>query len=212
MTSIRIAPAEWLARLPAPDGKRSVLALERGALEVKLYAPRGTDPQQPHERDEIYVVVAGRGTFVHGERREPFGAGDFLFASAGLPHRFEDFTDDLAVWVVFYGPRGGEAPRSSSIRLAPGEWLARLGETPRFIEAWEHASLSVELYAPRGIDPQQPHARDEAYVVVSGSGMFVHGEQRDAFAAGDFLFVPAGMVHRFEEFTHDLVVWVLFFA
>jgi hypothetical protein len=26
-------------------------------------------------------------------------------------HRFEDFTDDLAVWVIFYGPEGGEARR-----------------------------------------------------------------------------------------------------
>jgi hypothetical protein len=24
--------------------------------------------------------------------------------------RTKDFTDDLAVWVMFYGPRGGEVP------------------------------------------------------------------------------------------------------
>jgi hypothetical protein len=29
---------------------------------------------------------------------------------AGVVHRFEDFSDDLAVWVVFYGPEGGEIP------------------------------------------------------------------------------------------------------
>jgi len=23
-------------------------------------------------------------------------------------HRFEDFTEDLLTWVVFYGPEGGE--------------------------------------------------------------------------------------------------------
>jgi hypothetical protein len=28
--------------------------------------------------------------------------------AAGTEHRFEDFTEDLAVWVVFYGPDGGE--------------------------------------------------------------------------------------------------------
>jgi hypothetical protein len=32
-----------------------------------------------------------------------------LFVPAGAEHRFEDFTDDLTVWVVFYGPEGGEA-------------------------------------------------------------------------------------------------------
>jgi hypothetical protein len=32
-----------------------------------------------------------------------------LFAAAGVAHRFENFTDDFAVWVFFYGPEGGEA-------------------------------------------------------------------------------------------------------
>ncbi|MFP5246491.1 MAG: cupin domain-containing protein [Thermoanaerobaculia bacterium] len=107
-SSIRLSPADWLARLPGPNGARSVLAYEHGTLTVKLYAPRGTDPQQPHTRDEVYVVVSGSGTFVHGEHRDAFQPGDFLFAPAGLPHRFENFTDDLAVWVLFYGPEGGE--------------------------------------------------------------------------------------------------------
>ena len=35
---------------------------------------------------------------------------DLLFVAAGTEHPFEDFTDDLAVWVVFFGPQGGEAP------------------------------------------------------------------------------------------------------
>lgn len=124
MTAASLAPADWLARLPGPDGARSVLAIERGTLTVKLYAPRGLDPQQPHVRDEIYVVVSGRGTFVHGDHRDPFAPGDFLFASAGLPHRFEEFSDDFAVWVIFYGPDGGEQPASVSTRLAPGASFA----------------------------------------------------------------------------------------
>jgi hypothetical protein len=33
-----------------------------------------------------------------------------LFVPASVEHRFEDFTDDLVVWVVFYGQEGGEAP------------------------------------------------------------------------------------------------------
>jgi hypothetical protein len=33
-------------------------------------------------------------------------------------HRFEEFSDDLVVWVVFYGPEGGElpAPDTASLR------------------------------------------------------------------------------------------------
>ena len=81
-----------------------------GSLEIELYAPRGRDEQTPHTRDEGYVVVEGRGTFCCEGRRVTFGPGDFLFAPAGAAHRFEHFTDDLTVWVIFYGPEGGEPP------------------------------------------------------------------------------------------------------
>jgi mannose-6-phosphate isomerase-like protein (cupin superfamily) len=82
-----------------------------GTLLVEIYAPQGTDPQQPHTslaRDEVYVVARGNGEFIAGDLRVSFGHGDFLFAPAGEVHRFENFSDDLAVWVLFYGPEGGE--------------------------------------------------------------------------------------------------------
>ena len=55
------------------------------------------------------VVVAGHGTFFCDGERTPFARGDALFAPARAVHRFEDFSDDLAVWVMFYGAEGGEA-------------------------------------------------------------------------------------------------------
>jgi mannose-6-phosphate isomerase-like protein (cupin superfamily) len=96
------------SRLPTPDGKRFVELFAHGTLQVELYAPRGTDPQQPHSRDEVYVVARGSGVFFDGTARVNFQAGDFLFVPARVPHRFEQFTGDLAVWVMFYGPEGGE--------------------------------------------------------------------------------------------------------
>ena len=104
----RITLDEALALLPTSDGKRSAAVFEHGTLQVKLYAPRGSDPQSPHTRDEVYMVARGKGWFVAGERRHRFGVNDVLFAKAGLRHRFENFSDDLAVWVMFYGPEGGE--------------------------------------------------------------------------------------------------------
>ena len=100
--------SEALARLPGERGERFAPVFEHGSLLVEIYAPRGNDPQQPHTRDEAYIVVEGRGEFVQGESRVEFGAGDFLFVPAGVAHRFENFTDDLVVWVVFYGAEGGE--------------------------------------------------------------------------------------------------------
>jgi mannose-6-phosphate isomerase-like protein (cupin superfamily) len=98
-----------LERLPGPHGERFATVFKHGTLEVEIYKPSAVDPQTPHTRDEAYIVVSGSGIFVNGESREPFGPGDFLFVPAGVEHRFEDFDDDLLVWVLFYGPEGGEA-------------------------------------------------------------------------------------------------------
>ena len=101
----KLSPAECAAQLPAD---RYFVALERGQLEVGLYAPVGTDPQQPHDRDECYVILEGQGRFRRGDETVPFRPGDFLFVPAGVPHRFLDFGDSFKAWVIFYGPDGGE--------------------------------------------------------------------------------------------------------
>jgi mannose-6-phosphate isomerase-like protein (cupin superfamily) len=107
---MRFTVAEGLARIPGPKGERFAVLFERGTLSVEVYAPRGRDPQQPHSRDELYIVVTGSGTFVRESDQYEFGPGDCLFVAAGEVHRFEDFTEDLVVWVMFYGPEGGERP------------------------------------------------------------------------------------------------------
>ncbi len=99
-----------VAALPAPDQEQWVVRFRHGALQLGLYAPRGRDPQTPHTQDEVYVVMKGSGWFVNGSARTRFGPGDVLFVPAGVVHRFEEFTDDFMVWVVFYGPEGGERP------------------------------------------------------------------------------------------------------
>ena len=107
---MRVTVEESLRKLPGPDGELWVELLRHGTLSVELYAPRGSDSQSPHSRDEVYVVVHGTGEFVSGDSRQRFGPGDLLFVPALVTHRFERFTDDLVVWVIFYGPEGGELP------------------------------------------------------------------------------------------------------
>jgi len=104
----QLTVADALAHLPGPEGKRFAAIFKHGTLLIEIYAPRGADPQEPHTRDEVYFVASGSGEFVCGDTRQSFGPTDLLFASAGVEHRFENFTDDLAVWVIFYGPEGGE--------------------------------------------------------------------------------------------------------
>ncbi len=103
---IKLADAQ--NAIPSHDGKLYAELFRHGTLTVEIYAPKGTDLQQPHTRDELYLVVSGRGWFFCEGRCVEFATGDALFAAAGEVHRFEDFTDDLLVWVVFYGPEGGE--------------------------------------------------------------------------------------------------------
>ena len=82
----------------------------------------------------------------------------------------------------------------------------------RFAALMAHGSMRTELYAPRGQDPQQPHAQDELYFIQCGQGDFVQGDTRQRFQAGDAFFVPAGQVHRFEHFSDDFVTWVVFWG
>lgn len=82
----------------------------------------------------------------------------------------------------------------------------------RSIALFEHGTLQVKLYAPRQNDPQSPHTRDEIYVIARGTGWFVNGSVRHRFAPHDVLFVPAAVVHRFEEFSGDFEAWVFFYG
>jgi len=97
-----------LSQLPNENGEPFVNLFNHGTLEVEMYAPKGHDPQEPHEKDEIYVIACGSGWFVNGEARHRFETGQVLFVPAGVVHRFEDFSADFAAWVIFYGPLGGE--------------------------------------------------------------------------------------------------------
>ena len=115
VTTAHISLNEALRRLLQTD-KRFTTLFEHGTLQVEIYAPHGTDPQTPHSRDEVYVVARGNGMYFNGSTRRPFQPGDLLFAPAGSAHRFEDFTEDFAVWVVFYGPEGGEVPGNGVVR------------------------------------------------------------------------------------------------
>lgn len=96
------------SKILGPTGSRFAEVFKHGTLSIELYEPKGRDHQTPHTQDEGYIVIKGSGEFVNGDERVDFSEGDFLFAAAGDVHRFENFSDDLSVWVIFYGPEGGE--------------------------------------------------------------------------------------------------------
>jgi mannose-6-phosphate isomerase-like protein (cupin superfamily) len=83
-------------------------------------------------------------------------------------------------------------------------------QSRRFAEILRHGAPSVERFSPHlHANLKQPHATDVAYMIVQGNGTFVCGEKRVRFETGDFLFTPAGMYHRFERLSDDVVVWMI---
>jgi len=109
-------------------------------------------------------------------------------------------------------------------KIVREDWRTALDEAARRLEAnrspktkpyevvMRHGTMHIGLYAPRGRDPQQPHTQDEVYVVMRGQGEFLCGDAHKSFTTGDVLFVPAGMEHRFIDFTGDFTAWVVFYG
>lgn len=102
---IRHSKDSILTQIPGKNGERFTQVIANNSVVLFLYAPRDQDRQQPHNRDEFYVVSEGAGTFICNGKSTSFKQGDLLFAPAGKEHRFVNFSDDLVVWVIFFGER-----------------------------------------------------------------------------------------------------------
>lgn len=111
--------AQVQVSIPGPSGERSTLVLKRGTCDVKFALPVPPNEQAPHTQDEIYIIVRGRGVLLHDGERDTIETGDLLFVAAGVEHRFEEFTQDFALWRVFYGAQGGEVPTYSTASVQP---------------------------------------------------------------------------------------------
>jgi hypothetical protein len=103
---LHISEAEVSRRLPELPLPFCIL-FERGDVSIELYAPRGSDMQSPHTRDELYIIASGSGTFRRADKVCEFNVGDLLFVPAHVDHRFETFSEDFRTWVIFFGPEGG---------------------------------------------------------------------------------------------------------
>jgi mannose-6-phosphate isomerase-like protein (cupin superfamily) len=96
--------SEWAPRV-APPLPEYLVSFNNGDCLIEYWAPRVEDTQLPHDRDEVYVLIAGHSDFVMGDEKRAVKAGDLIFVPAGVPHRFFNFSADLAMWIVFFGKR-----------------------------------------------------------------------------------------------------------
>ncbi|HET8894356.1 MAG TPA: cupin domain-containing protein [Gaiellaceae bacterium] len=96
----RIDVAAALARLAATGGYE-IVHVSPG-LEVGVYVLVAPEPdrQQPHEDDEVYVVLEGSGVLTIEGESVQLDKGHAAFVPAGADHRFSAY-EHLAVLVIF---------------------------------------------------------------------------------------------------------------
>ena len=82
--------------------------LQHGTMTVEYFAPKDVDTQTPHGQDELYIIASGHSIFYRDGEIIECKTGDVLFVPAGMEHRFQNFSNDFATWVIFYGATGGE--------------------------------------------------------------------------------------------------------
>ena|SRR5215210_7690495 len=88
-------------RLAAGTGGYEVVHRSAG-LEIGVYVLVAPEPdrQQPHEDDEVYVVLEGRGVLEVEDERVELREGHAVFVPAGAEHRFVGY-EQLSVLVIF---------------------------------------------------------------------------------------------------------------
>lgn len=75
---------------------------ESPGLELGVYVLVAPEPdrQQPHEDDEVYVVLEGTGVLEVEGDSVPVKEGSAVFVEAGADHRFSAY-EHLSVLVIF---------------------------------------------------------------------------------------------------------------
>ncbi|MEO1049183.1 MAG: cupin domain-containing protein [Bacteroidota bacterium] len=73
------------------------------ALKTGMYIlpAGGEDNQNPHELDEVYYIVSGRGKFVSEGQKLDVKPGTILYVKAKTSHRFEDIEQELKIIIFF---------------------------------------------------------------------------------------------------------------
>jgi len=94
--------------------------------------------------------------------------------------------------------------------IASAQKLEQSGQSS--VSLFQHGDANLLLFVPQDQDNQAAHERDEIYIIQAGHGIFKRGGETVRFDAGDALFVPATVPHRFASFSADFRAWVLFFG
>jgi mannose-6-phosphate isomerase-like protein (cupin superfamily) len=67
----------------------------------------GVDPQKPHQQDEVYYVLQGKGMIRVGTEEQAVAPGSLIFVPAHVQHRFHSIAENLSL-LVFFAPAESE--------------------------------------------------------------------------------------------------------
>ena len=83
------SPYNEFLRVPALSS--GIYTLEAGSKDL----------QNPHDEDEVYVVIEGRGRLKTGDGDLAIGPGSILYVKASSAHSFFEIEEDLTLLVFF---------------------------------------------------------------------------------------------------------------
>ncbi len=85
---------------------REFLRVPSMSAGVYVLSAGGLDAQSPHQQDELYYVVRGRGRMRAGTQDRAVGPGSLIFVAANVEHRFHAIDEELTL-LVFFAPAEG---------------------------------------------------------------------------------------------------------
>ncbi len=78
-----------------------VLRVPAMSAGVYVLPAGGADTQSPHQQDEMYYVMSGRGRMRAGSEDQAVSEGSIIFVAARVEHRFYEITEELMLLVIF---------------------------------------------------------------------------------------------------------------
>jgi quercetin dioxygenase-like cupin family protein len=102
---VRFFETKSIERQRARSVKAHLEFLRDSSMSAGLYvlAAGSEDQQSPHNEDELYYVIRGKGRMRAGSEDQLVGPGSLIYIAAEVEHRFYDIEDELAV-LVFFAP------------------------------------------------------------------------------------------------------------
>ncbi len=186
---------------PASQAYRAFL--RQSSMEAGIYqlAAGAADSQESHQRDELYVILAGSASLEVDGTEQAVTPGSIVFVRAGVQHRFTAIASALRVLVVF--ANAATNPADPAWQLDRRNDLAAAATPARNV--WSPflrtSTMTAGLYllpASVGGDHPQTHATDELNLMFAGNAEFVvDGGTPVAIGPGSVMSVNAGHQHDF---------------